>query len=99
MHDNKKILDTAISTKVIKGSFWILFLRITNRILGLIRTAVLARLLLPEHFGLIGIAVIVISILETFSQPGLAVALVQKKENIKEYLDKGFWIICNIGRI
>jgi O-antigen/teichoic acid export membrane protein len=96
--DKSKILKTAISTKVIKGSFWVLLLRITNRVLGLIRTAVLARLLLPEHFGLIGIAVLTISILETFSQPGLGVALIQKKENIEKYLNTA-WTISIIRSI
>jgi len=79
--------EVPISKEVIKGSFWILALRITNRILGLARTVILARLLLPEHFGLVGIAAITVSILETFSQHGLGVALVQKKENIRDYLD------------
>lgn len=78
---------TSFAGKVVKGSFWVLGLRLTNRTLGLIRTFVLARLLLPEDFGLIGIATISISIIETFSQPGLGTALIQKKEAIQSYLD------------
>jgi len=76
-----------LSGKMITGSFWILALRMTNRVLGLVRTVILARLLLPEHFGLLGIAALTISTLETFSQPGLAMALIQKKEDIRSYLD------------
>lgn len=76
-----------LSSKVVKGSFWVLGVRLTNRSLGLVRTFVLARLLLPEDFGLIGVATISISILETFSQPGLGTALIQKKEAIQSYLD------------
>ena len=78
---------TSFAGKVVKGSFWVLSLRLTNRALGLIRTFILARLLLPEDFGLIGVATLTISTVETFSQPGLTVALVQKKEKIHEYLD------------
>ena len=77
----------SLSKKVVKGSFWVLGLRMTNRVLGLIRTFVLARLLLPEDFGLIGVASISISIIETFSQPGLGTALIQKKDAIQSYLD------------
>lgn len=85
-------MDTSYSHKVIKGSFWILSLRVTNRALGLVRTIVLARLLLPEHFGIVGIAAITISTLETFSQPGLGTALIQKKGVIEEYLDTAWTV-------
>ena len=80
-------MKTEISTKVIKGSFWILLLRITNRVLGLARTTILARLLLPEHFGIVAIAVAAIAAIEAFSQPGLAAALIQKQEKITDYLN------------
>ena len=69
-----------ISEKVIKGSFWVLALRLTNRLFGILRTFILARLLMPEEFGLIGVTTITISIIETFSQPGIGAALIQKKE-------------------
>lgn len=85
-------METGVSSKVIKGSFWILALRITNRGLGLVRTIVLARLLLPEDFGIVGIAAVTISTVETFSQPGLGTALVQKKGNIVDYLDTAWTV-------
>ena len=80
-------MDQTISHKVIKGGFWILALRVSNRALGLLRTIILARLLLPEQFGVVGIAAVTISTIETFSQPGLGTALVQKKGSIEDYLD------------
>ena len=80
-------MEQTISHRVIKGSFWILALRVSNRALGLLRTIILARLLLPEQFGVVGIAAVTISTIETFSQPGLGTALVQKKGSIEDYLD------------
>ena len=62
-------------------------LKAAGRCLGLIRTVVLARLLLPEDFGLLGIALLTVGIVETFSSTGFKSALIQKKENIDEYLD------------
>ena len=85
--DIRRDTESTLSEKVVKGSFWIFSLRITNRVLGLLRTVILARLLLPEHFGVLGIAALTISTIETFSQPGLGTALVQKKDDIQDYLD------------
>ena len=50
-----------------------------EKALVLIRTIILARLLLPEHFGLIGISWLFISTIEIFSYTGLVQALIQKK--------------------
>jgi O-antigen/teichoic acid export membrane protein len=49
---------------------WVFGLRITSRSLGFIRTIILARLLTPEDFGLLGIAMLAISTLETFCETG-----------------------------
>ena len=84
-----------LSKKVVKGGLWVFSLRILNRGLGFIRTLVLARLLAPEDFGLLGIAMLSISTLETFSQTGLEAALVQKKENVRYYLDTA-WTVSAI---
>jgi len=77
----------ALSKKVIRSGVWVFALRITGRGLGLIKTIILARLLAPEDFGLMGTAMLAISILESFSQTGFQAALIQKKEDIQSYLD------------
>jgi O-antigen/teichoic acid export membrane protein len=84
---------------VIRGGFWVFALRFTNRGLGFVRKIVIARLLAPEDFGLLGIAFLSISALETFSQPGFQAALVQKKEDIKPYLDTAWTVSAIRGGI
>jgi len=74
---------------------WVFSLRILNRGLGFIRTIILARLLAPEDFGLLGIAMLAISTLETFSQTGFQAALIQKNEDIESYLDTA-WTVSAI---
>ncbi len=69
----------SLSTKVVKGGLWVFALRIINRGLGFVRTIILARLLAPEDFGLLGIGMLAILTLETFSQTGFQAALIQKK--------------------
>ncbi len=77
----------ALSKKVVRGGIWLFALRITNRGLGFIRTIILARLLLPADFGLLGIAMLAASTLDAFSQTGFQSALIQKKGDVKAYLD------------
>ena len=85
----------SLSKKVVRGGMWVFGLRIINRSLGLIRTIILARLLAPSDFGLLGIAMLAIATLETFSQTGFQAALIQKKDNVESYLDTA-WTVSAI---
>ena len=87
-----------LSKRVVRGGIWVFALRITNRGLGFIRTIILARLLAPHDFDLLGIAMLAIATLENFSQTGFQAALIQKKENIESYLDTA-WTISAIRGI
>lgn len=51
------------------------------------RTVVLARLLSPTAFGLAGVALLCLSSAETITRRNLKAALIQKKGDIREYLD------------
>jgi O-antigen/teichoic acid export membrane protein len=82
----------SLRKRVFRGGFWIFGLRIIDRGLGFLRKLVLARLLAPEDFGLLGISFLAISTLETFSQTGFQAALVQKKENVDSYLDTAWTV-------
>ena len=76
-----------LSKRVVKGGLWIFALRALNRGFGFLRTIVLARLLAPQDFGLLGVALVAIGALEAFSHTGFYAALIQKKDNIDGYLD------------
>lgn len=79
--------DESLSKKVVKGGFWVLTLRGFNQLFAIARLIILARLLAPSDFGLMGTALLAMSTLEAFTETGFQRALVQKKKNIKEYLD------------
>jgi len=84
-----------LSKKAVSAGIWVFSSRIASRGLGLIRTLVIARLLLPEDFGLLGLALISLSFIETFSQTGFQAALIQKTGEITSYLDT-VWTISVI---
>lgn len=73
--------------KVIKGGFWVFALRVVTQVISMIRLVILARLLAPSDFGLMGIALLLISILETVTQTGFQAALIQKDKDITPYLN------------
>ena len=83
---------TSLSQKVIRGGAWVFTLNIVTRGLFFIRTVILARLLLPSDFGLVGIAMIAISILLAFSGTGFAPALIQKKSGVSDYLNTAWCV-------
>ena len=82
----------SISKKTAQGTLWIFFFRLVDQLFRLARTVILARLLAPNDFGLFGITVMAVSLLESFSQNGFHDALVQKKGDIKPYLDTS-WVV------
>ena len=81
-----------LKCRTMHGGAWIFALQATLRILGLIRIVVLARLLAPKDFGLFGIAILTMALVETFSQTGFQPALIQKKTNVHPYLDSAWTV-------
>ena len=65
---------------------------------GFARVAVLARVLSPKDFGVFGVASLVLAFLEIFTETGVNVFLVQRKNNFQEYLDTA-WIVSIIRGI
>jgi lipopolysaccharide exporter len=78
--------------KVKKGIIWVLTQRLFLRIFSLIRIPILARLLSPTDFGLVGIVTTVLFFIDILTRTGFQIALIQKKENVDDYLDVGWTI-------
>ena len=88
-----------LSQKAVKGGFWVFAFRIVEKVFGLARLIILARILAPHDFGLMGIALLMMATLETFSQTGFQKALIQKKEDIESYLDAAWTVLILRGFI
>lgn len=85
----------SLTQRTVRGGVWVFALNLSSRGLRLISTIILARLLLPSDFGLVGIALIAISALELFTRTGFDAALIQKKGAATEYLDTT-WLVSAI---
>lgn len=77
----------SLATKAITSGVWVFALNVTNRGFGILRTIILARLLTPDDFGLLGLALLATATLETLSQTGFDGAIIQRQKNIDAYLN------------
>src|SRR3972149_192123 len=76
----------------ISGIKWMGGLRASTRVIAFLKIAGLARILLPDQFGLFGIAALVLSLLETFTETGINVFLIQLKADFEEYINTA-WVV------
>lgn len=77
--------------EVVKGISWVGAFRGASRGIAFVRTIILARLLVPSQFGLVGIATIVLGFVEMVTETGINIFLVQEKK-IDKYIDTA-WIV------
>lgn len=81
--------------KAEQGILWTAIQGVASQVFGLIVMVLLARILLPEDFGLVGMIAIFISISSAFVESGMGNALVQKKDLSED--DYGTVFIFNFG--
>jgi lipopolysaccharide exporter len=74
----------SVGQQILEGAGWMVLLRVADRLIGVFSFTILARLLLPEHFGLVGLASSVIAIGELFSELGVELALIQSRHADKQ---------------
>jgi lipopolysaccharide exporter len=83
---------THLAARTANAGVWAFALSIAQRLLSFVRTVVLARLLAPDDFGLMAIALIALTLLETFTRTGFEQALIQRKGDITGHLDSAWTI-------
>lgn len=81
--------------KIVKAISWDIFRSVVQQSSGFIISIVLARLLVPEDFGVIAIALAIVNILILVSDLGLGSGLIQSKSKDNEIYSTIFWI--NLG--
>lgn len=69
------------------GSAWMVAMRWAIRSVGLVSTVVLARLLAPDDFGVVAMAMVAVAILQSFTQSGVDLALLRADEPTREHYD------------
>jgi lipopolysaccharide exporter len=75
---------------VAKGAAWMVAFRFAERSLGLISTLILARLLSPDDFGLVAMAMTFIALIELINALGFDTALIQHPKPERPQYDTAF---------
>lgn len=87
----------SLKEQILHSGIWASLLNGGQRVLQILKLIILSRLLLPEDFGLLGIALITMMALQQFSRLGFKEALIQHPEDdVDPYLDT-VWVV-GIGR-
>jgi PST family polysaccharide transporter len=84
-------MGTNLKGQVFSGVMWNTVARIGQQLIQLGLTVVLARLLLPADFGAVGMIMVVITFMATFSEAGFTSALVQRTHVSGLHTDSVFW--------
>lgn len=84
----------SLKDRSITAFFWVLVDKIGGSVANFVVTVILARLLLPEDFGLVAMVMVFFEISSSFIQSGFGFALVREKE-ISE-IDKSTTFIFNL---
>lgn len=86
-----------VGNRARKGVKWTALQIIARNVLSLGTTAVLARLLSPGDFGLVGMVATLTALLMVFSDMGLSWATIQRKQLSAAQVSNLFWINTGVG--
>ena len=76
-----------LNRRVTRGAVWMIALRYADRIVGLLSTIVLARLLVPAGFGLVALAITMIAAISVLAEFGFESALIQRQDATRIHYD------------
>lgn len=87
----------SIKARVLRSGMWVGAAQVGVQILSIARSVALARLLTPDVFGLIALAMIIIRAIETFTRPGIAQALIARQQQFEEAAATAFTLLVVRG--
>ena len=73
---------------IFSGALIVVGMRWTDRLVGLLSTLILARLLVPADFGVVAMASIVVGLVDVLLDLGVNVALIHNRDATKEDFDR-----------
>jgi teichuronic acid exporter len=90
---------TNLKQKAINGVFWTLTERFGNQGIQFAIGLILARILLPSDYGLLGMILIFISVAQVFVEGGFSSALIRKKDPTESDYSTVFWFNLSVATI
>lgn len=87
----------SLKAKSIKAFTWDFLGSLVNQIIGFLVSVILARLLTPEEFGLIGMVLVFTAVAQVFMDMGFGTAIVQSNTVKESVYSSVFWLNLLIG--
>lgn len=81
----------SIRKKTIIGLFWAFAEKVGAQVISFVVSIVLARLLMPEEYGVISIVLVITSLCDVFVDSGFGRALIQAKDTDEQDYSSAFW--------
>jgi O-antigen/teichoic acid export membrane protein len=82
--------DGGLLHRVLRSGVWVGLQTAGQSVLQTVRSIILARLLTPEIFGLMGLCQVAIRGLDLFTETGIAPALIQRQDRVEEAKDTAY---------
>lgn len=74
-----------------RGVLWTGFGQVLRQVIQIVSSIVLARLLLPADFGLLGMAIFFVGFAQLFADFGIGSAIIHRQELSQRILSSSFW--------
>lgn len=86
-----------LQRRVASGLTWTMVHTWGGQALSLVVFVILARLLVPEEFGLVALATVFVALAQLIVDQGLGDALIQRREITQRHIDTAFWVAITTG--
>ena len=87
----------SVKLRVLRSGMWAGMSEVGLSALGIVRSVVLARLLTPDIFGVMALAMVVVRAIETFTRPGVAQALIARQQGFEKACNTAFTMLVVRG--
>ncbi len=81
-----------VSRALRSGGAWSIVTYAFSKLAGFASSIVLCRLLMPEHFGLVGMSNTLLALVQIVGSGGLGWALVHQRKDVEEYAQVFWWL-------
>jgi O-antigen/teichoic acid export membrane protein len=87
----------SVKSRVLRSGMWAGMSEVGTSVLGTVRSVVLARLLSPDIFGVMALAMVVVRAIETFTRPGVAQALIARQQDFDKACNTAYTMLVVRG--
>ena len=81
----------SVEIKAVKGATWLAIFKFSSQVVSWVATVIVARLLVPDDYGLMAMATIITGYAFIFNELGLGQAIIQSPRVTEKQLSSVFW--------